>query len=88
MAHRELVSRCWGCNEPLPRGPFDDPHRTYHDAECRALHDRTMVAFEKRCPQLPGWGRNPVRRPANGRRPAGGEARSLDGRGPGLASDS
>ena len=66
MAHRKLVSRCWGCNEPLPRGPFESVHWIYHDEECRALHKAELDAFYERCPELPDWGRSPVRRPAKG----------------------
>lgn len=55
---------CLGCGRPLPREhPAPNPHRLYHDAGCREMHERALAEFTDRNPEIPGYGRSPVKRP-------------------------
>lgn len=60
------VARCWGCDKPLTAGPFNNPHRLYHDHECRRLHQRRLAEFKENNPELPGRGGSPVASPSEG----------------------
>lgn len=63
------VGVCLGCGRPLPSDRFaPNPHRLYHDETCRNLHERDLVTFAERNPELPGWGRSSIARPGFGDR--------------------